>query len=271
LEVKRGRPGEPFAVRTPLGWSLNGPVTTSNPISQRVVSHFIRTSEIEDKVEKLWSLENEGVSADKPGLSVDDGRVLDLWNEKVRLVDGHYQLPIPFKKSATFPDNFSVSLSRLQSLRANLVRRGLFERYDDEINKLCVSGYAEKIPLYEIARDNVWYLPHQAVVSDKKPGKVRVVFDCSSKFMGESLNDKCLKGPDLTNRLLHVLLRFRNHNFAFTADVEAMYYQVRVPTTQCDNLRFLWFNGDEIEYYRISCLWGCLEWKCSHIRSQKSG
>ena len=251
LEVRRGRPGEPFAVRTPLGWSLNGPVTTTRQIKQRVVNHFVSTScQVEDEVNRLWSIEND-VRGDKVGLSVEDKQVHDLWNREVNLIDGHYQLPIPFKESATFPDNFTVALSRLRLLRANLVRRGLLQRYDDEIAKLCFKGYAEKIPLYEIANDVSWYLPHQAVISDKKPGKLRVVFDCSSKFKGESLNDKCFRGPDFANKLLHVLLRFRNHRFAFTSDVEAMYYQVKIPPDHRDYLRFLWFSGDSIEHYRM--------------------
>ncbi len=64
------------------------------------------------------------------------------------------------------------------------------------------------------------------MINNKKPDKLRIVFDCAAKFLGESLNDKCLQGPDLNNRLLNVLLRFRQHQFAIMADVEAMYYQM---------------------------------------------
>ncbi|XP_060589840.1 uncharacterized protein LOC132744996 [Ruditapes philippinarum] len=55
----------------------------------------------------------------------------------------------------------------------------------------------------------IWYLPHHPVVNPKKPGKVRVVFDCAAKYRGTSLNDNLLQGPDLTNSITGVLMRFR--------------------------------------------------------------
>ena len=42
-----------------------------------------------------------------------------------------------------------------------------------------------------------WYLPHHAVLHPQKPGKVRVVFDCSATFNGKSLNQQLRRGPDL--------------------------------------------------------------------------
>ena len=144
-------------------------------------------------------------------------------------------------------------MARLKSLRASLVKNELLDRYDDEIAKLLAKGFAEKVPDDVVKINEAWYLPHRAVVSDKKPGKVRVVFDCSSRYKGESLNDRVLQGPDLNNKLQHVLLRFRRHQFAVMADVEAMYNQVRVPVEDRDYLRFLWENEEQtIQHYRMS-------------------
>ncbi len=44
-----------------------------------------------------------------------------------------------------------------------------------------------------------------------------------------SLNTELLQGPDLTNSLVGVLLRFRQEPIAMMADIKSMYYQVRVP------------------------------------------
>ena len=49
------------------------------------------------------------------------------------------------------------------------------------------------------------YIPHHGIYHPKK-NKIRVVFDCSARFKGTSLNDHLLSGPDLTNNLMGVLL-----------------------------------------------------------------
>ena len=83
------------------------------------------------------------------------------------------------------------------------------------------------------------------VYHPKKPEKMRAVFDCSAKFSGTSLNDQLLQGPDLTNSLIGVLTHFRLEPVAFMGDIEAMFYQVRVPGAQCNFLCFLWWpEGD---------------------------
>ena len=120
---------------------------------------------------------------------------------------------------------------------------------------MLTKGYAEEVPDDKIERKSkVWYLPHHAVITEKKPDKLRIVFDCASKYQGESLNDKCFQGPDLNNSLLNVLLRFRQHQYAIMSDIEAMYYQVRVPEDDRDALRFLWFDDDgSLIHYRMTC------------------
>ena len=74
---------------------------------------------------------------------------------------------------------------------------------------------------------------------------MRVVFDCAAKYHGESLNNEIPQGPDLTNSLVGVLLRFRQENIAMMADVEAMFHQVYMHPKDLNALKFLWFqNGD---------------------------
>ena len=72
----------------------------------------------------------------------------------------------------------------------------------------------------------------------KKPTKMCVVFDCSAKYKGESLNDLLLQGPDLTNQLIGVLCRFRQSAIAFMCDVESMFTNstsLRPTKISCDS------------------------------------
>jgi len=251
LETRVGRRGDPFAVKTLFGWAINGP---SSPVTvnQRVVSHFVTTSSIDKDFEGLWRIEDEGVARDEVTWSVEDRRVMKLWDATCVTMYGHYQIPIPWKPGAPFPNNFTMAKSRLMTNIASLKKRGLFGNYDAEIMKLIDEGYAERIPTGSESR-HIWYLPHHVAISEKKPEKFRIVFDCAAKFQGQSLNDKCYQGPDLNNRLLNVLVRFRNHEVATMADIKCMYYQVKVPPEQRDCLRFLWINDHgDIHHLRMT-------------------
>ena len=115
-------------------------------------------------------------------------------------------------------------------------------------------GYAEEILSDELPPPvgKVWYLPHHGVYHKQKK-TIRVVFDCSAKYHGVSINDFLLQGPDLINNLVGVLLRFRSGQIAFSGDIEKMFYRVRVPRSHSDFFRFFWFKddniyGDPVEY-----------------------
>ena len=70
-----------------------------------------------------------------------------------------------------------------------------------------------------------------------------------------SLNNKLLQGPDLTNSLVGVLIRFRQENVVIMADIEAMFHQVRVCDKDCDALRFLWWpSGDMTKSQKTYCM-----------------
>ena len=75
------------------------------------------------------------------------------------------------------------------------------------MSDLLLKGYAKRVSEDRRSRDDgkVWYLPHHSVVHPRKPEKVRVVFDCAARYCGTSLNDRVLRGPDLTNKLVGVL------------------------------------------------------------------
>ena len=100
------------------------------------------------------------------------------------------------------------------------------------------SGHAEKV---------VWYIPHHGVYHKDKPEKNRIVFDCSAKFRGISLNDCLYQGPDLTNSLIGVLLRFRQERIAIQGDIESIFYQVQVPVQDRNLMRFLWRENGQLE------------------------
>ena len=109
-------------------------------------------------------------------------------------------------------------------------------------------GYEEPVPEKPTATKNkIGYIPHHPVVNSKKPEKVRIVYDCAALVGTKSLNDFLMKGPDLTNALIAVLFRFRKWLVPVIADVEVMFYQVRVSPSDKDAQRYYWWPNDDID------------------------
>lgn len=89
--------------------------------------------------------------------------------------------------------------------------------------QILVNGHAEVAPTLT-EDEECWFLPIFGVYNQTKPGQVRDVFDSSSIFEGMSLNSVLLTGPDFTNNLLGVLMRFHWESVAISADIEQMFY-----------------------------------------------
>ena len=121
------------------------------------------------------------------------------------------------------------------------------------MEKLLTDGSAERVSEHKVNLSNgtVWYIPYHAVTNPAKLDKVRIIYDCSAKAKGVSLNNQTMQGPDLTNKLVNILLRFRQFRHGIMANIEAMYYQVRVPVHDRNALHFLWYNDNELVHYRM--------------------
>ena len=232
LEICPSQKGGPYAVRTRYGWVLGG---------ARRQTHTIRVNRI-SIIEELDLDEQLCNRADmRRGLSVEDVRWCVQMDTGCKRRDDRYEIRLPFREEPRLDDNRQVALQRLDLLKRNFERNPEYAKeYKAIMADLLEMGYVEEAP----ATTGKWYLPHFGVRSPQKE-KVRVVFDCASRYHGMSLNDTLLQGPDLTNPLIDVLVRFREQPYAFTGDIEAMFLQVLVPEPQRDYLRFLWWpQGD---------------------------
>ena len=133
-----------------------------------------------------------------------------------------------------------------------------YEDYVKFMADIITKGHARKVPPDRLntVTNKVWYIPHHGVYHSRKPEKIRVVFDCSARVNGTSLNDQLFPGPDLTNCLVGVLTRFRQEPIAFIGDIKAMFHQVRVPKYHRDFLCFSWWpDGDllrDLEEYQMN-------------------
>lgn len=237
-----------FGFRHPLGWSVAGPLDSKQ---QKANLNYISLDQKLDKqIEQFWSLESRGTATTTKGpLSEDDKLALRIIEDTTKFKEGHYEVGLLWKHNNTgLPRNRHMAEKRLESLKRRLINpqnREMATKYCKVIEEYVEKGYARKLSPEEAAQESnhCWYLPHHPVTNPNKPGKVRVVFDAAAEFEGTSLNKNLLQGPDMTNSLVGVLLRFRQGNVAFAADVEAMFHQVKVREEDQDALRFLWWTN----------------------------
>ena len=251
LEVVLGKdPSLPYAVRTPLGWTVVGSTNSEN---LQVVSHRIVCSEntciepihVAKEIDSriiLSALERDFNDVEeKVGLSREDKRFVEITSARRQVEDGRYEVPMLFKESLPELEcNIELAEKRLEYLRRKMDRDTV---YQDEYTKFMAHvvelDFCEQVPEANIDARPAWYIPHHGVYHRVKK-KIRVVYDCSAKYKGVSLNDCLITGPDLITSLVGILLRFRKESVAFMCDVTKMFPQFLVPECQRDYLRFLW-------------------------------
>ena len=234
LHIRRGKQGQPLAVRTPFGWAIFGSSKTQvDDINEQVSVNLTFTSELNDSVRKFWELDSKMEQHhNEVGLSQQDKECMKKLETNTKLVDGKYEVPMLWiNDDVKLPNNYHMALRRFKLLKNRLKRdTELREKYEKTMQVYIDKGYARKMSTKEISKTSQrsWYLPHHPVFDDKKPGKIRVVFDAAGVCNGTSLNKSLLTGPDLLNNLVGVLLRFRKHKIAIAADIKAMYHQVKL-------------------------------------------
>ena len=242
IEPLRVVPSEndgPYAFETRLGWCVVGPL---NSDSSSFLCHKVSVKDngIEVMLRRLYEIDSvPSVPIKGEEVSQDDLKFLEIMNSDVEKINGHFVVPLPFReKNASIPFNFHSAEKRLSSLKIRFERDHKFkDDYVSAISTLLEKGYARKVTgVYPDGKN--WLIPHHGVYHPRKK-KLRVVWDFSSVSDGVYLNDLLLQGPDLTNDPLGVLLRFREEKVAFMADIEAMFYQVKVPENQRGFFQFL--------------------------------
>ena len=196
-------------------------------------------------------------------------RATDILEKTTKLTaDQHYETGLLWRRDdVQLPNNRREAGIRLK--RKFHRDPSLEEKYRATMDDYIAKGYARKLTEEEASKSSsrIWYLPHFAVTSSSKPNKVRIVFDAAAEHEGTSLNKNLLQGPDYTNSLVGVLLRFREENVALVGDIEGMFHQVKVRPDDQDSLRFLWWSGseDEIpqEYAMTVHIFGAADSPCS--------
>ncbi|XP_073782539.1 uncharacterized protein [Danio rerio] len=247
--VRLGPPGGPAAIRTRLGWTLQGPAHLIQwaPTTQQCLHTSISspTLELMQNVERLWKMDALPYQSTRLAVrSKEDKEALELLEVKTKRVQdaGIFRYATPLLRKQGVPPLRAQKESVLPSLRA-LERRlardpQQAEEYCAAISKLEEAGAIRRLTTSEVLDSaESYYIPHHVV---RHNGKSRIVFNCSFPYQGRSLNDTLLPGPTLGASLLGVLLRFREHAVAISSDIRGMFHQVQLLPEDQPLLRFIW-------------------------------
>ena len=238
LEVIPSQNGGPYGLKTLLGWSVIGPRFSKRPSEKNCV--FV----VKTKFSAVCDMCMDVCSLETTEASIENKRFLAEVNDSIKLKENnHYEIFLSLKLKS--PPNREFAYQRLMSLKRRFLKKpSFYNGYVQFVSKMLDNNYAEKATNCE--ESNVWFIPHHGIYHPLKPEKIRVVFNCSARFRGFSLNDNLLQGPDLTNSLLEVLCRFRLEPIAIMGDIQSMFHQVELPEKDRDLMRFLWWKDGDL-------------------------
>ena len=239
----------PIAVRIPLGWVLSGPLPSTSGLVSTCFKTFVTQNEsdskLADQLRSWYELESFAARKQVDLRTASDARASKILQETTYHDGCRYQVGMLWADDeSSLPNNYFSALVQLKSLERRLEKTPeLKPFYAQTIKDDFDKGYivqVEKSDCFRVENPREWYLPHHPVFHPHKPGKVRRVLNGAAKFHGVSLNSKLLTGPDLLQTLIHVLIRFRQHPYAVSTDIEGMFLQVGVILEDRPSLRFLW-------------------------------
>ncbi|OXA41905.1 uncharacterized protein LOC110859593 [Folsomia candida] len=234
-DKRHGQLGQPFALSSDIGWLVVGEVgqtdtgaitnfhTQGSPNMQSATvpqQSQVRVTDVDldKRLRSFWELEEVPFSTPRPLTQEEQQCEEHYVTHTTQQQDGRFVVSLPFK--TTPPDLGSsreMALQRLRQIERRLARQPAHkEQYVAFMKEYLDLGHMEVVPPQEIESQ------------------------ASKTGNGKSLNSCLLVGATIQDSLFDILLRFRTHIVAFTADVAKMYRQILVAKQDADYQRILW-------------------------------
>ena len=189
LQVLKGNPGNPFAVLTKFGWTLNSVVPGISPdcVSLAVGSNFVHTS-IDAKVEVLSDIADVQVGSTLKSLSIStDCEAVDVCHGESIVIDSHVDVPI-FREVSHVDKSLLTPAGEISIL----------SDCDDDVKAIICKGLTEDILVDEVKNHDPMTcdVPYHPVF--KRSGDIYFLSDCSNKSHEYSFDDCVFHSLDST-------------------------------------------------------------------------
>ena len=140
------------------------------------VKTYVRETGIKEILDNMYNDEFEEVTSNeskkKREMSQQDMRFMEILDEGIKLKDGHYHIPFPFKlQDVRLPCNKYQATQRLSYFKRKFDKNEKFKAdYIRFMEEIIAKGYARKSTTRETP-GKTWYLPHRRVYNPNKPGR----------------------------------------------------------------------------------------------------
>ncbi|UYV62714.1 hypothetical protein LAZ67_2001673 [Cordylochernes scorpioides] len=234
--IKYGHEGQLKAIKTLLGWLLFGEIKTFQRKSRNYQKLHTFNCTL-NNWEPIFSLWEEELKT-KPDPFEDDFNEIHFKTTHERETSGD-----------------TYCFLRMEQILKQQPQ--VYQTYKDFMQEYLVLGHMNEVK--GNGNDHkAFYLPHHPIIKEKSSTtKLRVVFNASSKTTtGYSLNDILHTGPKLQKDIFPLLLRFRFHPIAISADITKMYRQILVHPEDTPYQRIIWRDesGQGLKEYELKTL-----------------
>ncbi|CAK1590551.1 unnamed protein product [Parnassius mnemosyne] len=239
----------PITQNTRLGWILIGNVKT---LQCNLIINDLK------EIQKFWEMED---ISEESTLALDDQQCIDYYKSAtIRREDGRYEVRLPLDPdfSDKLGESKSKAIAQFKSLE-NIFKKheNIKNQYQSFINEYRALGHMIAATGKPTQGRRHCVLTHHCVRADDTimNSKFRVVFNASCKTSwGNSLNDVMKCGPNLQEDLQSLIIKYRQYQFAFTADIEKMSRQIWIHPDDQQLLRIVWRDSpsEPIKDYQLT-------------------
>lgn len=235
--------GYPVLQKTSLGWIISGKIPSNAPSA--TTFHCNATEDdISNQIERFWNIEELACDRNQRSFTGEEAICEQLFMDTVKRDDhGRFIVQLPTRpKISELGSSKETAMKRFYQLEKRLSRnkelRNMYCKFMREYEDL---NHMQLVDPDTIQEPN-YYIPHHCVFKDDSTTtKLRVVFDASCKTDNNiSLNDCLMNGPVVQEDLFSIVIRFRKHLYAMTADIEKMYRQIRLSSEQTRYQLIFW-------------------------------
>ncbi|KAK6761401.1 hypothetical protein RB195_022458 [Necator americanus] len=253
--------------RTVFGPTVHGKGSINSQQEATTITHglsLVQEQNESEILQKLFELDGLGISSEECTKNENTFEYFKSYSKSISFENGVVTVPFPLKDNVIdLTDNYGIAYRRLISLQRQL-SNNIHQRewYNKIMNDYIQNEVVELVHGQNKNSAGTYYMPHSGVWKPEEAKPLRIVFDASSKRVGQlSLNDVIYTGESFVNKIHDVPVASRTSGIILLCDIEAAFTQIRLVEDHKDLCRFLWLkdmnkppNRDNIAEYRFNRL-----------------